>query len=79
MPFESVASYVDKKQLLDDKSEEDATNGTGSELSPLNLHLHKIEHCIQLYLHKDYNEFMRTSSIKQIVRASQKKRTSRRY
>lgn len=73
MPFESVASYVDKKQLLDDKSEEDATNGTGSELSPLNLHLHKIEHCIQLYLHKDYNEFMRTSSIKQIVRASQKK------
>lgn len=73
MPFESIACYIDKDQLLDDKSEEDAGKGTGSKLSPLNLHLHKIEHCIQLYLDKDYNEFMRSTSIKQIVRARQKK------
>ncbi len=73
MPFESIACYVTKEQLLDDKSEEDAGKGTGSKLSPLNLHLHKIEHCIQLYLEKDYNEFMRSTSIKQIVRARQKK------
>lgn len=73
MPFESLACYVDKDQLLDDKSEEDASKGTGTKLSPLNLHLHKIEHCIQLYLDKDYNEFMRSTSIKQIVRARQKK------
>lgn len=73
MPFESIACYVDKDQLLDDKSVEDASKGTGSKLSPLNLHLHKIEHCIQLYLNKDYNEFMRSTSIKQIVRARQKK------
>lgn len=73
MPFESIACYVDKDQLLDDKSEEDAGKGTGSKLSPLNHHLHKIEHCIQLYLDKDYNEFMRSTSIKQIVRAIQKK------
>lgn len=73
MPFESIACYVDKDQLLDDKSEEDACKGTGTKLSPLNLHLHKIEHCIQLYLNKDYNEFMRSTSIKQIVRARQKK------
>lgn len=73
MPFESIACYVDKDQLLDDKSEEDAGKGTGSKLSPLNQHLHKIEHCIQLYLDKDYNEFMRSTSVKQIVRASQKK------
>ena len=76
MPFESIACYVDKDQLLDDKSEEDADKGTGSKLSPLNHHLHKIEHCIQLYLNKDYNEFMRSTSIKQIVRA--KEGTSRR-
>lgn len=73
MPFESIVCYVDKDQLLDDKSEEDAGKGTGSKLSPLNHHLHKIEHCIQLYLDKDYNEFMRSTSIKQIVRARQKK------
>lgn len=73
MPFESIACYIDKDQLLDDKSEEDAGKGTGSKLSPLNLHLHKIEHCIQLYLDKDYNEFMRFTSTKQITRASQKK------
>ncbi len=73
MPFESIACYVDKDQLLDDKSEEDAGKGTGSKLSPLNQHLHRIEHCIQLYLDKDYNEFMRSTSVKQIVRASQKK------
>lgn len=73
MPFESIACYMDKDQLLDDKSEEDASNGTGSKLSPLNQHLHKIEHCIQLYLNEDYNEFMRSTSIKQIVRARQKK------
>lgn len=72
MPFESIACYVDKDQLLDDKSEEDASKGTGTKLSPLNLHLHKIELCIQLYLNKDYNEFMRSTSIKQIVRARQK-------
>jgi DNA helicase-2/ATP-dependent DNA helicase PcrA len=73
MPFESIACYIDKDQLLDDKSEEDASNGTGSKLSPLNQHLHKIEHCIQLYLNEDYNEFMRSTGIKQIVRARQKK------
>lgn len=73
MPFESIACYIDKDQLLDDKSEEDAGKGTGSKLSPLNLHLHKIEHCIQLYLNKDYNEFMRFTSTKQITRARQKK------
>lgn len=73
MPFESIACYIDKDQLLDDKSEEDAGKGTGSKLSPLNLHLHKIEHCIQLYLDKDYNEFMRFTSTKQIKRARQKK------
>ena len=73
MPFESIACYIDKDQLLDDKSEEDAGKGTGSKLSPLNLHLHKIEHCIQLYLDKVYNEFMRSTSIKQITRARQKK------
>lgn len=73
MPFESIACYIDKDQLLDDKSEEDASNGTGSKLSPLNQHLHKIEHCIQQYLNEDYNEFMRSTSIKQIVRARQKK------
>lgn len=73
MPFESIACYVDKDQLLDDKSEEDADKGTGSKLSPLNHHLHKIEHCIQLYLNKDYNEFMRSTSIKLIIRARQKK------
>ena len=73
MPFESIACYVDKDQLLDDKSEEDAGKGTGSKLSPLNHHLHKIEHCIQLYLDKDYNEFMRSTSIKQISMARQKK------
>ena len=73
MPFESIACYIDKDQLLDDKSEEDAGKGTGSKLSPLNLHLHKIEHCIQLYLDKDYNEFMRFTSLKQITRAKQKK------
>lgn len=73
MPFESIACYIDKDQLLDDKSEEDAGKGTGSKLSPLNHHLHKIEHCIQLYHDKDYNEFMRSTSIKQIIRARQKK------
>lgn len=73
MPFESIACYIDKDQLLDDKSEEDAGKGTSSKLSPLNLHLHKIEHCIQLYLDKDYNEFMRFTSTKQITRARQKK------
>lgn len=73
MPFESIACYIDKDQLLDDKSEEAAGTGTGSKLSPLNLHLHKIEHCIQLYLDKDYNEFMRFTSTKQITRARQKK------
>lgn len=73
MPFESIACYIDKDQLLDDKSEEDVGKGTGSKLSPLNLHLQKIEHCIQLYLDKDYNEFMRFTSIKQITRARQKK------
>lgn len=73
MPFESIACYIDKDQLLDDKSEEDTGKGTGSKLSPLNLHLHKIEHCIQLYLDKDYNEFMRFTSTKQITRARQKK------
>lgn len=73
MPFASVACYVDKDQLLDDKSEEDSAKGTGSKLSPLNQHLHKIEHCIQLYLNKEYNEFMRATSIKQIFYAKQKK------
>lgn len=73
LPFESIACYVDKDQLLDDKSEEDAGKGTGSKLSPLNHHLHKIEHCIQLYLNKDYNDFMCSTSIKQIIRARQKK------
>lgn len=73
MPFESIACYIDKDQLLDDKSEEAAGTGTGSKLSPLNLHLHKIEHCIQLYLDKDYNEFMSFTSTKQITRARQKK------
>lgn len=73
MPFESIACYIDKDQLLDDKSEEDAGKGTGSKLSPLNLHLHKIEHCIQLYLDKDYNEFMRFTSTKHITRARQKR------
>ncbi len=73
MPFESIACYVDKDQLLDDKYGEDADKGTGSKLSPLNHHLHKIEHCIQLYLNNNYNEFMRSTSIKQIVMARQKK------
>lgn len=73
MPFAAIACYVDKEQLLNDKSEEDSLNGTGSKLSPLNQHLHKIEHCIQLYLSKEYNEFMRVSSFKQIFYATQKK------
>lgn len=73
MPFDGIACYVNKDQMLDDKSEEDSAKGTGSKLSPLNMHLHKIEHCIQLYLNKEYNEFMRSTSIKQISRASQKK------
>lgn len=73
IPFEKIACYVDKDQLLDDKSEDDAAKGTGSKLSPLNVHLHKIEHCIQLYLNKDYNEFMLSSSFKHVVRARQKK------
>ena len=73
MTFDGIDCYVDKDQLLDDKSEDDASKGTGSKLSPLNMHLHKIEHCIQLYLNKEYNEFMRYASIKQIVRARQKK------
>ena len=73
IPFEKIACYVDKDQLLDDKSEDDAAKGTGSKLSPLNVHLHKIEHCIQLYLNKDYNEFMFSSSFKHVVRARQKK------
>lgn len=73
MPLESIACYVDKDQLLDDKLEEEVSNGTGSKLSPLNHHLNKIEHCIRLYMNKEYNEFMRSSSIKQIVKAGQKK------
>ena len=73
MPFTGVACYVNKDQLLDDKSEEDSIGGTGSKLSPLNQHLQKIEHCIQLYLNRDYNEFMRNSSFKHIVNAKQKK------
>lgn len=73
MPFTSIACHVDKDLLLDDKSEDDTVNGTGSKLSPLNQHLHKIEHCIQLYLNKEYNEFMRVSSIKQFIYARQKK------
>lgn len=72
MPFASIACFVNKDQLLDDKSEEDSVKGTGSKLSPLNQHLQKIEHCIQLYLNRDYNEFMRNSSIKHIVDAKQK-------
>lgn len=73
MPFDGIACYVNKDQMLDDKSEDDSTKGTGSKLSPLNIHLHKIEQCIQLYLNKEYNEFMRSTSIKQISRAWQKK------
>lgn len=73
MPFASIACFVNKDQLLDDKSEEDSVKGTGSKLSPLNQHLQKIEHCIQLYLNREYNEFMRNSSIKHIVDAKQKK------
>lgn len=73
MPFESIACYVDKDQMLDDKYEEGGGNEIGSKLSPLNQHLHKIERCIRLYRDKNYNEFMRSTSIRQIFKASQKK------
>lgn len=73
MPLTYITRYVNKDQLLDDKSDEDSNKGTGSRLSHLNKHLDKIEHCIQLYQSKDYNEFMRVSSFKQVKKASEKK------
>ena len=73
IPLIYITRYVDKDQLLDDKSDEDTNKGTGSQLSHLNKHLDKIEHCIQLYQSKDYNEFMRVSSFKQVRKAKEKK------
>lgn len=73
IPLLSITRYVNKDQLLDDKSDEDTNKGTGSQLSHLNKHLDKIELCIQLYQSKDYNEFMRVSSFKQVRNAKEKK------
>lgn len=73
MPLTNITRYVNKDQLLDDKSDEDTNKGTGTQLSHLNKHLDKIEHCIQLYQSKDYNEFMRVSSFKQVRYAREKK------
>lgn len=72
IPLIYITRYVNKDQLLDDKSDEDTNKGTGSQLSHLNKHLDKIEHCIQLYQSKDYNEFMRVSSFKQVRNAREK-------
>lgn len=73
LPFNSIACFVNKEQLLDDKfDEDDKHTTTGSNLSPLNKYLMRLENCIQLYLSKKYNDFMRHTSIGYIVRAKQK-------
>lgn len=55
---EFKTNYVTREQLTDDKTEE-GTSSTGSNLSPLMKHLHKIEHIIRLYNDGKFNEFIR--------------------
>lgn len=66
--------YVNKDHLIDDKAEvEEKKTTTGTTLSPLNLHLRKIETCIRLYQSQEYSEFMRRTSFGFITSSRQKK------
>ena len=65
-----------KEDIIDDNYddvEDDTHTATSSSQSPLIKHLNQIEKCIRYFSAKNYNEFVRCSSFKSIVRFSQKK------
>lgn len=67
--------FITKDLLIDDDNNDETENNTSTRttLSPLNLHLHKIEKCLRLYTNHEYSEFMKNTSVGFINKASQKR------
>lgn len=66
--------YLDKDQLIDDKKQdEDDENKKGSKRDNLIRHLFKIQTNITLYVNEQYNEFLRITDYKRIIRIEDKR------
>lgn len=66
--------FADKEQLIDDTDDDtEKKSVAGSNLSPLNKHLFRIEEALRLYADRKYNDFIKKTSFKSISRFEQKK------
>lgn len=66
--------YTAKEQLIDDNDDDtEKKSVAGSNLSPLNRHLFRIEEARRLFADRKYNDFIKKTSFKSISRFEQKK------
>lgn len=66
--------FTTKEQLIDDTDDDtEKKSVAGSNLSPLNKHLFRIEEVLRLYAERKYNDFIKKTSFKNISRFEQKK------
>lgn len=66
--------FTTKEQLIDDTDDDtEKKSVAGSNLSPLNKHLFRIEEARRLFADRKYNDFIKKTSFKSISRFEQKK------
>ncbi len=75
-PFSYVRRiYLDKDSLIDDKKQdEDDINKKGSKRDNLIKHLFKVQRNISLYQNKQFNEFIRITDFRTMIRSIEDKR-----
>lgn len=62
--YEVKGIYLDKESLIDDKKQDETDeNRKGSKRDSLVKHLFKIQHIVDLYNKKNYNEFIRRTEV----------------
>lgn len=67
--------FTTKEQLIDDTDDDtEKKSVAGSNLSPLNKHLFRIEETLRLFADRKYNDFIKKTSFKSISRFEQKKK-----
>ena len=67
--------FTTKEQLIDDTDDDtEKKSVAGSNLSPLNKHLFRIEEALRLFADRKYNDFIKKTSFKSISRFEQKKK-----
>lgn len=67
--------FTTKEQLIDDTNDDtEKKSVAGSNLSPLNKHLFRIEEARRLFADRKYNDFIKKTSFKSISRFEQKKK-----